>query len=182
MSGASHPALAREFLDRARHSLRRHHLPRIARCLSLLSAKEIWWRGNSASNSAGNLALHLEGNVRQWIVSGLGGAPDRRQRDLEFTARGPLSRRELLRRLTKTVNQACRVLGKLPPRGLGRARRIQGFRVSGFQAVAHVTEHFAYHTGQIVYVTKLLRRRDLKFTRLPGKGPARGRPARLPVL
>jgi len=54
------------------------YLPRIEACVRSLSPEQIWWRANPASNSVGNLALHLEGNVRQWIVSGLGGAPDRR--------------------------------------------------------------------------------------------------------
>ncbi|MGH9651714.1 MAG: hypothetical protein ACRD3I_14770, partial [Terriglobales bacterium] len=63
--------------------LREVYLPRIARCLSLLSEGEIWWRPHRTSNSVGNLLLHLEGNVRQWIISGLGGAPDRRERDTE---------------------------------------------------------------------------------------------------
>jgi uncharacterized damage-inducible protein DinB len=174
--------LAREFLAHSRHSLARHHLPRIGRCLGMLSEKEIWWRGNSASNSVGNLVLHLEGNVRQWIVSGLGGAPDRRERDKEFAERGPIPRRKLLAKLNRTVAKACRTLQKLPPRELARQRVIQGFRVSGLKAVAHVTEHFAYHTGQIAYTTKLLRRRDLKFTRLPGGNPKRNFRGKLPTL
>ncbi len=174
--------LAREFLTHSRHSLARHHLLRIARCLGMLSEKEIWWRGNSASNSVGNLVLHLEGNVRQWIVSGLGGAPDRRQRDKEFAERGPLARRKLTAMLKRTVTEACRTLEELSARDLARRRVIQGFGVSGFKAVAHVTEHFAYHTGQIAYATKLLRRRDLKFTRLPGKNPIKKFRGKLPTL
>lgn len=166
-------ALAKEFLAHAQHSLARHHLPRIARCLEMLSEKEIWWRGNSASNCVGNLVLHLEGNVRQWILSGVVGAPDRRDRDREFAERGPIARRKLLAHLERTVAEACRALEKLSTRDLARIRTIQGFRVTGFKAVAHVVEHFAYHSGQIAYATKLLRRRDLKFTRLPGRNPKR---------
>ena len=47
----------------------------------MLSEEEIWWRSNDASNSVGNLVLHLDGNVRQWIISGLGGEADRRERE-----------------------------------------------------------------------------------------------------
>lgn len=178
----SDPALARAFVAQAQHSLARHHLPRIARCLGMLSEKEIWWRGNSASNSVGNLVLHLEGNVRQWIISGLGGTPDHRERDKEFAERGPIPRRQLVKRLHGTVAEACRVLGALSTRDLARARPIQRFRVTGFKAVYHVTEHFAYHSGQIAYAAKLLRRRDLKFTRLPGKSPKRKLRGKLPTL
>ena len=89
---ASQQELVRQYLALAEHSLRQHHLPRIEYCLRMLSEKEIWWRPNAVSNSAGNLALHLAGNVRQWIVSGLGGAPDLRRRDEEFAEHGPLPR------------------------------------------------------------------------------------------
>ncbi len=174
-------SLAKQILAQARHSLQAHHLPRIARCLAMLSAKEIWWRAHPTSNSVGNLVLHLEGNVRQWIISGLGGAPDRRKRDREFAARGPIPRRVLLARLRNTVSEACRVLEKLSSRDLARDYVIQGFHLTGLNALSHVTEHFAYHTGQIILVTKLKRRRDLGFTRLPAQtskpAPAKGLPA-----
>jgi uncharacterized damage-inducible protein DinB len=174
--------LANSLLAEARHSLQAHHLPRIARCLALLSEKQIWWRPHSTSNSVGNLVLHLTGNVRQWIISGLGGGPDRRQRDQEFAKRGPISKRLLLTRLRKTVSQAARVLGNLSPAELARARLIQGFRVTGLEAVTHVTEHFAYHTGQIILITKMRLRRDLGFTRLPGEKPKKPGGRRLPAI
>ena len=160
---------ARPFLEHARHSLMAHHLPRITRSLSLLSDEQIWWRPNRASNSVGNLVLHLAGNVRQWITSGLGGATDVRQRDREFAERGPVPRRALLRRLRNAVADACQVLAELSSADLARLYSIQGFRVSGLEAVAHVMEHFAYHTGQIIFVTKLKTRKDLSFTRLPAE-------------
>ena len=72
----THPLIAQ-----AEHVLRQVYLPRITTCLAHLSAEQIWWRPNKASNSVGNLVLHLTGNVRQWIISGLGGAPDLRERD-----------------------------------------------------------------------------------------------------
>ncbi len=173
---------AQQILTQARHSLDNHHLPRIAACLKLLSQKEIWWRANPSSNSVGNLVLHLEGNVRQWIVSGLGEAPDRRKRDLEFSERGPINRRELLKRLQKTIGEAVRVLEGFPARELERRRTIQGFRVTALQAVQHVVEHFAYHSGQIIFATKLMRGTDLGFTRLPGEKPRTVRKRNLPAL
>src|SRR3990172_4111783 len=102
----SNRAIVEHILGEARHSLQAHHLPRIARCLGMLSEEEIWWRPHPTSNSVGNLVLHLEGNVRQWLLSGLGGRPDLRDRDWEFRERGPISRRTLLARLRKTVGQA----------------------------------------------------------------------------
>jgi uncharacterized damage-inducible protein DinB len=168
------------FIAQAEHVLKQVYLPRIIACLQQLSPQQIWWRPNEASNSAGNLALHLAGNVRQWIVSGLGGASDTRKRDLEFSERGPLPRRALVGRLRTAVEDACRVLGKLSPHDLARPYAIQKFRVTGMEAVFHVTEHFSHHAGQIILLTKMLRGSDLEFTRLPGD--KKRKPRNLPAL
>ena len=171
--------LARQLLAHARRLLRQICLPRITRCLEQLSEDQIWWRANPASNSVGNLALHLEGNVRQWIISGLGGAADIRVRDREFSEQGPLPRLKVQSQLRMTVYQACRVLGRMSSQDLMHPYRIQGFRVSGLKAVFHVSEHFSHHTGQIILLTKLLTGRNLSFTHLPGdkKKPRRSHPS-----
>jgi len=161
--------LSKPLLQQVKHSIQEHHLPRIERSLKALSEEEIWWRPNGASNSVGNLVLHLSGNVRQWIVSGLGGAPDRRERDQEFAERGPMPKRTLLILLRETVREASRVLDRLTADDLARSHSIQKFEVTGFTAAFHVAEHFAFHTGQIVYVVKMKRGKGLGFTRLPGE-------------
>jgi len=173
------PDLGGKFVMQARHSFSEHHLPRILECLRMLSEEDIWWRPHSTSNSVGNLALHLSGNIRQWIISSLGGEPDRRERDKEFAERGPLPRRGLVTRLRRTVFEADKVLQELGTDELIRVYSIQGFRVTGLEAVAHVVEHLAYHTGQIIYITKLRLGEDLGFTRLGGPGEKKGRRRRL---
>lgn len=155
------------FLASSQQAIARQNLSLIVKSLQQLSDEEIWWRPNPASNSAGNLVLHLCGNVRQWIISGLGGAEFRRERDLEFSERGPIPRKELVTRLRRTVRDAGRVLAKLTDDALARKFTIQGYHVTGLEAVFHVAEHFSYHAGQIVYITKLTRAYDLRFTRLP---------------
>lgn len=162
-----------EFLAHASERLRRHDLPQIVKCLERLSDQQIWWRPNDASNSAGNLVLHLCGNVRQWIISGIGGAVDVRHRDREFWEKGPLPRRGLIALLRATVNEACRVLEATPPETLGAPFSRQGFHMTRLRAIADVVEHFAAHTAQIVYITKLKTARDLRFTRLPKTKPSR---------
>jgi len=158
--------IARLFQKEVRRDLRAY-LRRVNRCLRLLDEKQIWWRPNAASNSAGNLVLHLCGNVRQWIISGLGGAPDRRDRDAEFAARGSVAGGALLRRLNSTMREADGVLRRLTPQTLARRYRIQGYHVTGLGAVAHVYFHFSYHAGQIIYITKLQQGRNLRLTKLP---------------
>lgn len=172
--------LTDSFIAQANHVLRQVYLPRIERCLKQLAREQIWWRPNAASNSVGNLVLHLDGNVRQWIISGLGGAPDERQRDLEFSERGPLPRRVLLSRLRKTVEKASGVPSSLSAEDMARVHRTQKFRVTGMEAIFHVTEHFSHHAGQIILLTKMLTGSNLKFTRLPGE--KRRKSQNLPAL
>jgi uncharacterized damage-inducible protein DinB len=160
--------------------MRQVYLPRIVSCVEQLSPQQIWWRPNDASNSVGNLVLHLTGNVRQWIISGLGGALDDRQRDLEFSEHGPLPRRVLLSRLRRTAEEACRVLRGLSPEQLTRVHSIQKFRVTGTEAAFHVAEHFSHHVGQIILLTKMMKEIDLRFTRLPGEEKRKVR--RLPAF
>ena len=163
--------ITKSFLKESRQSVATYHLPRLIKCVKLLSEKDIWWRPNAASNSVGNLVLHLSGNVRQWIISGLGGEPDKRERDREFAERGSIPRRALISLIRATVAEAAGVLEGLSEDSLLRIHDIQGFRVSGMYAVTHVVDHFAYHTGQIIFVTKWKLGKDLRFTRLPAYKP-----------
>lgn len=167
---ASGEKLAELCVRQWRSRFEERYLPRIVGCLEQLSDDEIWWRPNEASNSIGNLVLHICGNMRQWIICGLGGAEDLRERDKEFAERGPVAREALLKKFQQTVGQAGVVMSRLKPEVLTRPHRIQGYDVTGYEAAAHVIEHVAYHSGQIIYITKLKRAKDLGFTRLPSAG------------
>ena len=164
---ASDEKLAELCVRQWRSRFEERYLPRIVGCLEQLSDDEIWWRPNEASNSIGNLVLHICGNMRQWIICGLGGAEDLRERDKEFAERGPVARGVLLEKVQQTVREACAVLARVDANDLTKRRRIQQFDVTGYEAAAHVIEHVAYHSGQIIYITKLKRAKDLGFTRLP---------------
>ena len=146
--------LARAFLDRSRHYLVREYPTKIQRCLDVLPAEMLWRRDDASENSIGNLLLHLSGNVRQWIVSGVGGAPDTRRRSTEFDARDGEGTPELMAALRTTLQEADEVLSSLDAQSLGEARRIQGRDVNVLDAVYHVVEHFSMHTGQIILLTK----------------------------
>jgi uncharacterized damage-inducible protein DinB len=158
--------LARAFASQAIALLQDDFLPKIHKCLEILSDDDVWWRASEVENSVGNLLLHLSGNVRQWIISALGGVPDKRDRPKEFATRGGLSRWDAFSLLETTVKEACLILNRLSGEDLLKERSIQGYRRSGLQAVFHVVEHFSHHTGQIVFVTKLRRHQDLKFYNL----------------
>lgn len=140
-------------------------LGRINDCSSRLSDSQIWMRGAETQNAVGNLILHLNGNVRQWILSGVGGLPDDRVRDKEFAARGQASGAELRERLGATIQQAVTVIAALTPERLLETVNIQKYDVTVLEAVYHVVEHFAEHTAQIIFATKALTGEDLGYYR-----------------
>ncbi|HEX8160323.1 MAG TPA: DinB family protein [Pyrinomonadaceae bacterium] len=165
-------AVARAFVAEARRLLAHDYLPKIERCLERLGGDDLWWRPGAESNSVGNLLLHLAGNARQWIVCGVGGAADGRERQAEFdagTGRQPgdpdlPTARELFGRLRATVVEADEVLSRVEPSTLLERRSIQGLReVEVLAAIFHVVEHFSMHTGQIILLTKMRAGGDLAF-------------------
>jgi uncharacterized damage-inducible protein DinB len=139
------------------------HFAQIRRCVVLLSDEQLWFRPNASSNSVANLLLHLPGNMGQWIMTGLGGAPLNRHRQAEFDARGAVSREQLLLGLQSMVEEVSDLVRRLPDGALAKDYAIQGYKVSGAAALMHVVEHFAFHTGQIVTTTKWLRDVDLSL-------------------
>jgi uncharacterized damage-inducible protein DinB len=153
---------SRAFLRHARFRLHDDYLVKITAAAGELTDDQIWWRPNEASNSIGNLVLHLCGNARQWIVAGVGGAPDARERAQEFAERGPIPRGALMALLEATLahvderladlERAVDAAGSGAP--LQRACVPQGFAQTVLDAVFHVVEHFSYHTGQIVLLAK----------------------------
>ena len=139
----------------------RNSMDRIGTCLGRLNDDQIWARGHESENAVGNLVLHLEGNVRQWIISGLGGAPDTRVHDREFAARSGIAGNDLVARLKTTMDEATQVVSGLTGEQLTQVYEVQKRKVSGVEAVLSVVDHFAQHTGQIVFATKNLTGEDL---------------------
>ncbi|MDT4954637.1 MAG: hypothetical protein QOJ02_2775 [Acidobacteriota bacterium] len=162
------------FIAKARSLLGEEYLPKIERCLERLSDDEVWWRANEESNSIGNLLLHLAGNARQWIVCGIGGAGDQRMRQQEFDERSIVTRSELLARIKGTLAEVDGVLADFDVSRILEQRQIQGCEVTVFDAIFHVVEHFAVHTGQIILLTKMLKGVDMKFYDFSGDAPAPG--------
>lgn len=156
------PTAGTLFLDFSIRKLEQF-LGRIGECVGKLNDEQIWRRSGEHENAVGNLALHLSGNVRQWIIAGIGGRPDTRVRDREFAARGEISAAELMQKLESTVAEAVAVLKAVTPDRLMETYQAQKYRVTIMEGIYHVVEHFAQHTGQIVYATKLLTGQDLGF-------------------
>jgi uncharacterized damage-inducible protein DinB len=151
------------FIEESRRLLAAEYLPKIRHCLDTIDEADAWWRPNSQCNSIGNLVLHLAGNIRQWMISGVGGAPDIRERQAEFDAQRGVTRPALIEQLEHTLLEVDQVLSRVTAEQLGEQRMIQGQDVTVLEAIYHVVEHFGMHTGQIIYITKLRTSKDLGF-------------------
>ncbi len=157
------PDVTELFLDFSRKKLLEQYWPRLRGCVESLSESQVWWRPNAASNSIGNLMLHLNGNVRQWLVASFNRREDDRNRPAEFAAQDGISASALLEKLGATMEQAAEVLARLTEGDLLARYEIQGYNVSGLDAVYQVVEHFGMHYGQSLYIAKNLCGRDLGF-------------------
>ena len=155
--------LSTQFLDHSRKKLLDEYWPRLKSVVEPLADQQIWWRPNAASNSIGNLLLHLNGNVTQWLVAAFNGYRDERNRAVEFKERRLISGHELLDRLGATMTEAGETLAQLTPERLTRVYEIQGYTVTGMDAVYRVVAHFSLHYGQILWIVKATTGVDLGF-------------------
>ena len=155
-------AFIAEFKGQARLRMR-ESLDKIQECLKLLDDTSFWYRPNAHSNSTGNLLMHLSGNIRQYMLSGLGGEPDTRQRDLEFQVPPGGDRTAVTSEFFQVAARALEILSETSGEQLLQPKRVQGFELTGLGIILHVAEHLSYHTGQIAYLTKMQMDRDLGF-------------------
>lgn len=139
------------------------NLSRIETCVPKLPADALWARASENENAVGNLLLHLEGNVRQWILSGIGGAAEHRDRPAEFASRSGPSAAALLANLRQAVTDAIVRIRTLPHTRLNEPISIQGYDTTVLAAIFHVVEHFSGHTYQIIMMTKQATHEDLGF-------------------
>ena len=171
---ATDSQLATHFLKFSRQKLLGQYWPRLQKAVESLTDEQVWWRPNPASNSIGNLILHLNGNVTQWLVDSFNRDEDKRNRPAEFAAEGGITAAELIAKLGVTMARAAQVLDRLTVEELLAPYEIQGYHVHGLDAIYQVVEHFGLHYGQIIYITKALTGRDLGFYVEPAKtSPAR---------
>lgn len=173
----SEAQLAGLFLEFSRKKLLGQYWPRLRGAVEALSDEQIWHRPNEACNSAGNLLLHLNGNVTQWLVASFNRLEDHRNRPTEFKELKHLSGKELLAQLEQTLGEVEKVLNRLTADDLAATYHIQGYDVTGLAAIYQAVEHFGLHYGQILYINKMLLGADLGFYRqlnAMGKTPDAG--------
>jgi len=118
---------------------------------------QLWKKTEGVSNSAGNLALHLEGNLREYVGRQIGKVPYQRRREEEFSGSG-ITRADLVKRLEDVRQIVVRVISELPDQALRTPfpERVLGIDWSTQQFVLHLLAHFNYHLGQIDYLRRFL--------------------------
>lgn len=154
--------VANEFIEQSIFRIEKN-TPKIIKCLDQLTEDQVWMRPNEVSNSIANILLHLCGNIRQYVLSALGNEEDIRERDKEFSTRSGLSKEQLLKKLSDTVQEAIAVIKNTDEVNLLKLYSVQGFTQSGVGIIVHVTEHYSHHAGQIIFWTKQLTGNHLGF-------------------
>jgi len=134
-------------------------------CLGKLTDVQVWERGGDHENSVANLLLHLEGNMRQWILHGIAGQPDVRQRDHEFTLEPSLSVGDVSKRFADTIAEVAKVIAAVPADRLLEVINPQPGstwqNLTILEAIFQVVGHVQQHTGQIILLTKQMTAQDL---------------------
>jgi hypothetical protein len=153
----SDQTIAQAFIA-ATSDILRKGMHKIEHCVAQLTDEQLWWRPRPEvtpqMNSIANLMLHLSGNMRQWIIAGVGGAKDVRNRPLEFSDRSNRPKAEILGQLKATVDEAAAVIGRLSASDLTAARRIQGYDVNVTSALWQTLSHFHGHVQEIIHLTR----------------------------
>ena len=121
------------------------------------SEEKIWVTEQSIANSAGNLCLHLVGNLKTYIGAELGGFAYTRNRDLEFSLKD-VPKTELLAMVAETRTVVDETLRKLPASTLQEEYPMFVFaeKTSTEYFLVHLAAHLSYHLGQINYHRRLL--------------------------
>lgn len=132
-------------------------------CLDKISEEQLWQKPVETSNSIGNQILHLLGNITQYVLSGVGDAPDIRQRELEFSSSKTQNKHELSVQLNELIGQVSEIARQTETGKWAELKLVQGFEMSRIGCLIHATEHYSYHTGQIALITKLMVNEDLDF-------------------
>ena len=140
----------------------------IAKCCDQLSEEQMWHRGAEHENSVANLLLHLEGNMRQWILHGIAGQPDVRERDAEFSLAPTTDSATARAKFNATLEESAQVIAALPP---ARLLEVIDPQPTGtwrhctiLEAIFKVVGHVDHHTGQIILLTKQLAAKDLDLS------------------
>ncbi len=151
------PDINRVALEALRNRITKILPAQIRPCIAELSEEQLWWRPNEKANSVGNLVLHVSGSLRHYLSRGIGGMAYDRNRPAEFAERGPLPKEELLSIFDETIRQAEATLDSFDTSHFTEETEDPRYVKTNFDLILNIAIHLSTHTGQIVYVTKMLK-------------------------
>ena len=143
-------------LEAVRSRITRILPAQIRSCVEELTDEQLWWRPNEQSNSVGNLVLHLSGSMSHYLLRGIGGIEYDRDRPAEFSERGPVPKSQVLAIFDQTISQATRILDSFDTSRFLEPSDEPDYVPTIFDVLFNISIHLATHTGQIVYITKML--------------------------
>ena len=149
--------LASPTLEALRMRIARVLPAQVRAAVEKLDDAQIWWRPNEKSNSVGNLVLHLSGSLNHYLNRNLGGLDYNRDRDAEFSARGPMPRQQLMAIFDDMVAKAEQTLAKVTPESLIGPSTDPERNTYLIEDLIGILTHVSTHTGQILWITKMLR-------------------------
>jgi uncharacterized damage-inducible protein DinB len=155
--------LKKGIVEEVKRRIIEESISKILKCVDLLTEEELNYRPNENCNSIGNLIVHLNGNVRQWILSAAGGKQDIRNRNSEFDQSRRYNKPVLKDILKKLADDLEETLPYLIQKNYLKIKKVQCYEENTISILIHAIEHFSYHTGQIAYITKFLKNSDLEF-------------------
>lgn len=147
-------AIAQDFVEESKTRVKTSQ-DRINHCLAQLEDEDMWWAPDDTCNCIGIIIQHLMGNLRQWIISGVGGEPDIRDRPREFRIEEKPAESELQRDLNDILDQVIETYSRLKGDALLKVRTIQGFDRTVLSAIYGTMTHLELHAGQITLLTRL---------------------------
>lgn len=148
--------VARYTLESLRTRITRIFPAQIRACLEQLTDEQIWWRPNEASNSIGNIVLHITGSLNHFLNRAVGGFAYERDRDAEFSERRPIPRAELLALFEDMVAKAEQTFESLTLDRLGEPSPNPKMYDVVIEDLLTVGMHLSNHDGQILWITKML--------------------------
>lgn len=152
---------AEEVLSRALETLKMRVTKvfpeQIRRCLDELGDDQIWWRPNEASNSVGNIVIHITGSLNHYLNRQIGGFPYDRDREAEFAERRHIPKAEVRAMFDAMVAKAEQTFDALTPARFGDPSPEPKMNKIVLDDVMQIAVHIANHAGQIVWITKMLK-------------------------
>lgn len=132
-------------------------LDKLADEISLFNEEDIWIVRGRITNSAGNLCLHLVGNLNAYIGKNLGDSGYIRNREAEFSSKN-IPKHNLLAKVTETKETVIRILRSLDKSALSEPYKedVLGYKMTVGYFLIHLSSHLSYHLGQVNYLRRML--------------------------